>query len=169
MPERFRERHVQHRAAYLADPRPRGMGTNLTLFARRKDGGEIPVEISLSPVSGPDGPVVIAALRDVSERRKMQEAVRLGEERLRLLVESVREYAILMLDADGRVKTWSAGAERIKGYTAHEIVGRHFSVFYPPEEIAWVQSAPGSGASFYFTLPTVGVAQPGDPRPGYAT
>jgi PAS domain S-box-containing protein len=135
MPERFRERHVQHRGAYLDDPRPRAMGTNLALLARHKDGSEVPVEISLSPVAAQGGSVVIAAIRDVSERRRMQEAVRLGEERLRLLVESVREYAILMLDAEGRVKTWSAGAERIKGYTALEIVGRNFSVFFPPEEI----------------------------------
>jgi len=56
-----------------------------------------------------------------------------SEERFRLLVESVQDYAIFMLDPEGRVLTWNAGAERIKGYSASEIIGQHFSRFYPPE------------------------------------
>ena len=59
-----------------------------------------------------------------------------ADERFRLLVESVKDYAIFMLDVGGRVMTWSAGAERIKGYKATEIIGKHFSIFYPPEDIA---------------------------------
>ncbi len=57
-------------------------------------------------------------------------------DQLELLVDAVEEYAIFMLAPDGRVVTWNAGARRIKGYTAHEIVGKHFRVFYPPEDIA---------------------------------
>ena len=56
-----------------------------------------------------------------------------SEERFRLLVESVQDYAIFMLDPDGRVATWNAGAQLIKGYSASEIIGQHFSKFYPPE------------------------------------
>jgi PAS domain S-box-containing protein len=59
---------------------------------------------------------------------------RSAEEHLRLLVESVREYALFVLDREGHVITWNPGAERIKGYRADEIIGRHFSVFYPEEE-----------------------------------
>ena len=59
-----------------------------------------------------------------------------GEARFRLLIESVKDYAIFMLDPDGRVATWNVGAERIKGYRAEEIIGRHFSTFYPPEDVA---------------------------------
>ena len=59
-----------------------------------------------------------------------------NEERFRLLVESVRDYAIFMLDPDGVVLTWNAGAERFKGYRAEEIIGQHFSRFYPPEALA---------------------------------
>jgi PAS domain S-box-containing protein len=136
LPERFRGRHVEHRAAYLSDPRPRAMGAALSLFARRKDGRELPVEISLSPIEDARGPLVIAAIRDTSERRKMQEALRLSEDRLRLLVDSVREYAIFMLDAEGRIQTWNAGAERIHGYAAAEIVGKTFSVFYAAPDVA---------------------------------
>src|SRR5580700_5257316 len=58
-----------------------------------------------------------------------------GEERFRLLVEAVRDYAIFMLDPEGRIMTWNAGAERIKGYPAEEAIGKHFSIFYPPEDI----------------------------------
>src|SRR5947207_1802584 len=63
-------------------------------------------------------------------------ALRQSEDRYRLLVEGVRDYAIFLLDPGGHVVTWSAGAERIKGYTAQEIIGKHFSVFYPPEDVA---------------------------------
>ncbi|HEU4352385.1 MAG TPA: PAS domain S-box protein, partial [Burkholderiales bacterium] len=59
-----------------------------------------------------------------------------SDEQLRLLVSSITDYAIYLLDTAGRVASWNAGAERIKGYRAAEIVGRHFSLFYPPEERA---------------------------------
>lgn len=136
LPERFRGRHVEHRAAYAEDPRQRGMGAALSLFARCKDGSEIPVEISLSPFGSGEARLVIAAIRDVSERRKMQEILRRSEERLRLLIESVRDYAIFMLDSEGRVATWSPGAERINGYAAQDILGKPLAIFYPPEDVA---------------------------------
>jgi len=65
-----------------------------------------------------------------------EENLRQSEERFRLLVESVRDYAIFMLDPQGYVLTWNAGAERFKGYRASEIIGHHFSQFYPPEALA---------------------------------
>src|SRR5205085_5543742 len=65
-----------------------------------------------------------------------RETERRADEGFRILVESARDYAIFMLDPTGHVATWNLGAERIKGYTADEIVGRHFSTFYLPEEVA---------------------------------
>lgn len=73
--------------------------------------------------------------RDLTERRKQEELLRQSEEMFRLMVESVRDYAIFMLDPEGRVASWNLGAQVTKGYTAEEIIGRHFSVFYPKEKI----------------------------------
>ena len=69
--------------------------------------------------------------RDLTERRRHEEILRHSEARFRALVEGVRDYAIFMLDPDGRVATWNAGAEQILGYDASEIIGEHFSTFYP--------------------------------------
>ena len=76
-----------------------------------------------------------AALRATLRQRTgaMQERNAQDAERFRLLVESVKDYAIFLLDVDGRVSSWNVGAERIKGYRADEIIGQHFSRFYPPE------------------------------------
>jgi len=71
-----------------------------------------------------------------AERVAAEHALRLGEERFRLLVGSVRDYAIFMLEPTGHVASWNRGAQQIKGYTPEEIVGRHFSCFYPPEAVA---------------------------------
>ncbi len=77
----------------------------------------------------------IAYLQQRAEALEAEIALRHSEERFRLMVEAVRDYAIFMLDTEGRVTTWNVGAERIKGYRASEIIGRHFSCFYPEEDI----------------------------------
>ncbi|MEU4548345.1 PAS domain-containing sensor histidine kinase [Nonomuraea dietziae] len=74
--------------------------------------------------------------RDRTRQRLAEQALRESEERFRLLVQSVVDYAIFMLDTEGHIVSWNAGAQRIKGYRADEIVGSHFSVFYPPEDVA---------------------------------
>src|SRR5688572_3364283 len=70
--------------------------------------------------------------RDLSERKRNEETLRESEERFRLLVDTVQDHAFYLLDPDGRVSSWNDGASRLKGYRADEIVGEHFSRFYPP-------------------------------------
>jgi formate hydrogenlyase transcriptional activator len=135
VPEAVRAVHVRHRSGYGEAPRPREMGSGLELKGRRKDGSTFSVEISLSPLEEPEGYFVVSAIRDVTERRQIQEALRLSEERFRRLISEVKDYAIFMLDPEGKVRTWNEGAERIKGYRADEIIGRHFSCFYTSEDI----------------------------------
>ena len=114
---------------------PDGVETSGPWKHRKKSGELIDAEVFSYPllINGVESRLVVVL--DVTERKRGEEALRRSEERFRLLVSSVKDYAILRLDADGRIVSWNEGAERIKGYQAHEILGQHFSRFYPPEDI----------------------------------
>ena len=104
----------------------------------RKDGTRFWANVVITALRDPSGRLVGYAkvTRDLTERRLAEDALRESEERFRLIVQNVKDYAIFMLDPTGHVTTWNEGAQRIKGYTADEIIGQHFSVFYPPDVAA---------------------------------
>ncbi len=135
IPEHSRKEHEAHRAAYHKTPSYRPMGTGIDLYARRKDGTVFPVEISLSPWENEGHMLVMASIRDITDRKEAQEQLRLSEQRFRLLVQEVKDYAIFMLDPVGRIVTWNDGAQKIKGYTADEIIGQSFSRFFTSEDL----------------------------------
>ena len=105
-------------------------------WRQRKDGTRFWATVVIDPIYQAGKLVGFAKItRDITEQREAQQALLESERRFRLLVESVVDYAIFMLDPNGIVTNWNVGAQRIKGYTAAEIIGRHFSTFYTPEEI----------------------------------
>jgi PAS domain S-box-containing protein len=103
----------------------------------RRDGSRFWASVVITALydeqGGPRGFAKVT--RDLTERREQQELLRQSEEMFRLMVEAVRDYAIFMLDPDGCVASWNLGAQLTKGYTAEEILGRHFSIFYPKEKV----------------------------------
>jgi len=152
VPERHRRQHVQHRNTFAEQPRVRRMGAGSELFGRRRDGSEFPVEIALSPVQTEQGTVVLSAVRDISDRKEVEEALRRAHEELSLrsnrqlweyrsrlaaIIDS-SEDAIIGKDLNGIVTSWNKGAEHIYGYTADEIVGKSISMITPkdrPDEV----------------------------------
>ncbi|WP_077033043.1 PAS domain-containing sensor histidine kinase [Pelomonas sp. KK5] len=102
----------------------------------RKDGTTFWAQVVIDPIRDGAGHLLGYAkiTRDLTERRAAEQALRRQQEQFRLLVQGVTDYAIFMLDLEGRVVSWNAGAEHIKGYQAAEIIGRHFSTFYREED-----------------------------------
>ena len=103
----------------------------------KKDGTKFWSEMYLSPLYDEQKKLLgySCIIRDVSEKKKLDVELRQSEERFRLMVEAVRDYAIFMLDTTGYIVSWNEGAKRIKGYSADEIIGKHFSTFYTSEDL----------------------------------
>ena len=133
VPESLRPVHKTHREAYLAAPFTRTMGTDLELHGRRRDGTQFPVDIALSHTDIEDGPMVIAAVRDMTERKKAEESRR-HSDRLAAIVENSND-AIIGETLDGIVTSWNPAAERMYGYSAQEVTGKSIDLLMPHGQI----------------------------------
>ena len=123
VPERARAAHVGHRRNYLRAPATRPMGAGVELYARRSDGIEFPVEISLSPLETQSGTLTISAIRDVSARRR-------ADAKFRALLESAPDAMVIVNDA-GEIVLVNVQTERMFGYSRHELLGQRVEMLVP--------------------------------------
>ena len=130
LPERLQGGHIKHRTGYFAQPRERPMGLGIDLSARRKDGTEFPVEISLSFVKAAEGVMAISFVTDITERKMSEEVLKLSQARFAGIVR-ISEDAIISIDDRQLITMFNDGAEKIFGYTSHEVIGRSLEVLIP--------------------------------------
>ena len=123
VPDRVRALHPQHRTGYLRNPRPRPMGAGMELAGRRRDGSEFPAEISLSAIESKTGTIVVAAVRDVSDRKR-------ADAKFRGLLEAAPD-AVVCVGRDGRIALVNAQAERLFGYRRGEMLGQPVELLVP--------------------------------------
>ena len=123
LPERFRGSHVGHRSHYFALPRKRSMGVGLELFGLRKNGSEFPVEISLSPLTTEETPLVMSAIRDISDRKR-------AELKFRGLLESAPD-AIVITNNEGSIVLVNSQTEKLFGYARTDMLGEKIEMLLP--------------------------------------
>lgn len=143
MPERFRNNHAQHTERFFKQPNVRPMGLGLELYGRRIDGAEFPIEISLSPIETEHGHQAIAAIRDISDRKK-------ASERFRALLETAPD-SMVIVNRNGNIIIVNQQAEQMFGYKREEMVGKNVAMLMP----ARYRQAHSGHTLSYFEKPNV--------------
>lgn len=135
LPAYFFVNQAYNKTHYSKAPKTPSNGEGLELFGITKDGSQIPIDINLSQVVADNDTLIFASVRDITEQKKDREKLRKAQKDFQLLVSSVKDYAIFMLDVNGNIITWNSGAEKIQGYREEEITGKNIEVFYTPEDV----------------------------------
>jgi PAS domain S-box-containing protein len=130
VPQRFREQHAAQVSTYLNAPTQRRMGAGRELFGRRKNATEMPIEIGLNPIQTAEGVFTLASIIDITERKRAEHV----EGLMAALVESADD-AIVTKSLDGIIRSWNAGAERLLGYSAKEIIGQPVTRLLPESRL----------------------------------
>lgn len=135
MPEPYRGEHDGYLRNYLHSGQPRIIGLGREVTGLRKDGTTFPMDLAVGEGVLSGGRIFAGIVRDITDRKAVEERLRAADERFRILVEGVRDYAITMLSPQGAVISWNAGAERLYGWTAEQAEGRPLSLLYPANAI----------------------------------
>lgn len=133
MPEPYHSAHDGYLARFLATGERRIIGIGREVEGRRKDGSTFPMDLAVGEAQVSGQRIFTGVVRDITERKRTEENLRQSEENLRLLIDSVQDYAITWLDVDGRIVSWNAGAERLTGWAADAVIGRPMEVLDPLE------------------------------------
>lgn len=141
IPEPFRSRHTAHRGGYVVDPHVRGMGIDLELYALRKDGNQFPVEISLSPIETETGLLIASAVRNITQRKQTEEALRRSEELYRTLARNFPNGAVLLFDHDLRYLLVDGVGLAEVGLSKENMEGKTIWEVFPPETSALIEPA----------------------------
>lgn len=136
MPGRYRAAHDRLVANFEPKDQGQVLGLRREVVGLRRDGREFPMMLAVNVIDAAGERRFVGVISDISERKAAERALRDSEERLRIMLDSVSDYAIVMLDVDGHIASWNSGAQRLHGYRVEDAIGLPVSRLYAPEDVA---------------------------------